>query len=113
MVKKILCLCDRGRVRSKYLAEYLFSLGYKTRYGGLGVFRRPVKNFDEGDVLWADIVIVPRSIYARIFKKKFPEFNGRIITLHVHDLPSKKAKEMLVYPRLKRQIDNKISAGEI
>jgi tRNA 2-selenouridine synthase SelU len=35
---KVLCVCARGRNRSKYLAKYLRRGGYSTRAGGVEPF---------------------------------------------------------------------------
>jgi len=88
---KVLCVCSKGRNRSRYLASYLKKKSHATRFGGIEKFR--LKRFvglvpkliTQKDVDWAEIIIIARKRLFPIFKKKF-KFNGRrIIVLDVTD----------------------------
>ena len=86
---KILCICAKGKNRSKYLARYLKSKGYKTKYGGIdegGDFREKIqKPATKKDIDWAEVIIIVRKRLLKIFKKKFKINNRRIIILDVTD----------------------------
>ena len=84
----ILCICSKGRNRSKYLARYLRTKGYSTRYGGIEVIKKDhpdSKPFTQEDVNWARIIIVVRKRMETKLKKKFKIKKQRIITLNVSD----------------------------
>jgi predicted protein tyrosine phosphatase len=86
---KVLCICAKGKNRSKYLAYYLKNKGYSTRYGGIDdkgyVVEKIKKKVDFKDVSWADIVIIVRKRLVPIFKDKFGSVKKRFIILDVTD----------------------------
>lgn len=86
---KVLCICAKGRNRSKYLAYYLGKRGYSTRYGGIDeqgfVVDEIKKEVDLKDVSWADIIIIVRKRLVPIFRDKFGNVKKKFIILDVTD----------------------------
>lgn len=94
MAKKILCLCDLGRNRSRFLAAYLKQKGFQTRYGGLRVGPKDLlkpnqlsqyaKPTTKKDIDWADLIIIARKgLKSELIKKYQP--TQKIILLQVSD----------------------------
>lgn len=92
---KVLCICAKGANRSKYLAGYLETLGYETKYGGIDPDTPDpvVKYATQEDVNWADIIIIVRERLLGIFKNKY-NFEKRIIVLDVSDKKSELPEEL-------------------
>ncbi|MEM3113053.1 MAG: hypothetical protein QXI33_01365 [Candidatus Pacearchaeota archaeon] len=88
---KILCVCNEGVNRSKYLAKYLRNKGYKTKYGGLGEFS--INPIHQISIDWADVIIVVRKKFLPVLKKKFKIKGKKIIVLDVIDSPLSLPKE--------------------
>lgn len=87
---KVLCVCARGRNRSKYLANYLKRKGYSTRAGGSQPFKDPNKPWNpisQEDIDWADVIIVMRKWILELIQKNFKIKNKKIIQLEVTDVP--------------------------
>ena len=128
---KILCVCTAGLNRSKYLAGYLKSKGYETRYGGAGAFRSRIKTFLKRmrygftdnplrgkDIKWAEIIIVVRPKHERILRSIYNIIDKKIIILDVLDtqrmivkkfpkfkgMDSKTFNEKWTYPQLRKAI---------
>ena len=94
MKTKILCICAKGRNRSRYLAGYLRRKGYSTKFGGIDVKDEEIGTYGEiwktrpinkKDVDWADVIIVVRKRLAPVLKKKFKIKGKRVIVLDVTD----------------------------
>ena len=113
----ILVVCTQGQNRSKYLAGYLKSLGYKTDYGG--VHENGFNPLAQKQVVWADIIITVRSSINEKFIDKFDHEGKRVIALEVHDNPKRYPEhaqklieeeswhafqEKYVYSQLRKQI---------
>jgi predicted protein tyrosine phosphatase len=88
MVKmKILCICSKGRNRSKYLAEYL-KKNHSTRYGGLEVHENELKDskpITQEDIDWAEILIIVKKRLENVLKNNFEVKNKKLIILDVLD----------------------------
>ncbi|MGD9276798.1 MAG: hypothetical protein PVJ67_06525 [Candidatus Pacearchaeota archaeon] len=89
MKQKILCICAKGQNRSRYLSEYLKSLGYESRFGGVeGYDKTPGKApnpVEQKDVDWADLIIITRKRLEAIFNQLF-KTNKKILVFDVPDL---------------------------
>ncbi len=103
----ILTVCQFGMNRSRYLAEYLNSLGYNTIYGGV----REEPNVLQSKIDQADIII---SVTPEITDKlhTFNLSSRKVIGLDVNDKTDSLSgdawcsfQSSSVYPRLKAQID--------
>lgn len=86
---RVLCICAKGKNRSRYLANYLKMKGYSTRFGRIDengqVYEKIEKEVSAEDVIWADVIIVVRKRLISIFKEKFGEVNKKMISLDVSD----------------------------
>lgn len=111
-----------GLNRSKWVANYLKSKGYKTRYGGIGPCRidpEPANPINLKDLEWADIIIVAREKHKPILKKVFGVKNKKIVVLEVSDsrfnaskinpkfkkITREEFNKVWTYPKLKEAID--------
>jgi len=83
--KKVLCVCAYGLNRSRYLAGYLKSKGYNTRYGGATI-EAPNPIYQK-DIEWADVVIVARKRLVPVIKERFHIRGKKLIVLNVTDSP--------------------------
>ncbi|MFH1253410.1 MAG: M23 family metallopeptidase [Candidatus Uhrbacteria bacterium] len=104
---KILVVCNYGKNRSKFLAEYLSRKGYETDFGGLQ------ENLLQAKINWAEVVI---SVHEEIKKELLVNFDltGKcLIELNTDDRPAEKLdgaewtdfQNNLVYPKLIEQVD--------
>lgn len=109
---KILIICNHGKNRSKYLAEYLSKKGYVTEYAGsLLDLTCLEKKITDADI----IVTVHQSVIENL--KNIDLKNKRIINLDVEDRPEVVLGKQLdgdewldfqkkhVYPALTKEID--------
>ena len=66
---KVLCVCAKGRNRSKYLASYLKRKNYLTRFRGIEYEIDPnIENkILQSDVDWADIILIVRPRLKKLF----------------------------------------------
>jgi len=119
---KVLCICAKGKNRSRYLAKYLKGKGYTTRFGGIdggGDFVEKIeKEITVEDVNWADIVVIVRKRLVDIFNKKFGKVGKKIIALdvtdsrrlipeefaHLKDLDHTEFQKKWTYPQLRKAI---------
>lgn len=108
MPKKILCICDLGRNRSRYLASYLKKKGYLTRFGGIKIAKNELSKINENgyypkqllqnDIKWCDVIILVRRGLRKTLVNKFkPE--KKIILLQVSDNQSYVGRK---YPAIKK-----------
>jgi predicted protein tyrosine phosphatase len=98
---KVLCICTMGLNRSKFLAEYLASLGHETRYGGVGPCKfdpAPANPAKKEDMNWADIIVTAKPKHAPILRDDFGIVDKKIISLDVTDSRSAMSK---IYPEFK------------
>jgi predicted protein tyrosine phosphatase len=119
---KILCICSMGLNRSKWVANYLEEKGYETRYGGIGPCRidpEPANPIKEGDLDWANIIIVARSKHKIILEEKHKIKDKRIIVLEVSDsrykaylkkpewenISQEEYNRLWTYPKLKEALE--------
>ncbi|OGJ17915.1 hypothetical protein A3K73_02820 [Candidatus Pacearchaeota archaeon RBG_13_36_9] len=88
-MKRVLCICALGRNRSRYLAKYLAKKGYETRHGGVNCSRckkcRQCRLLLQGDVDWAEVIVIVRKILVKNFKEKYKWKGKKIIVLDVTD----------------------------
>ena len=106
---KVLCLCSRGRNRSKYLAKYLGKKGYSTKFAGIntGIYWKPTKPITQEDVDWADVIIIARKRLLRRFKRRYKLKGGKLIILDVTDSKRLVPKESKHLRFLRRKDFNK------
>ncbi len=127
---KVLCVCARGRNRSKYLAKYLRRKGYSTRAGGVEPFKdpdRPWNPISQKKVDWSDLIIVVEERVLPILKKDYNVRGKKIIAFTVIDapkfipdefkdlrkLPKKEFNKIWTYPRLRKAIKQYLPLEEI
>ena len=117
--KKILCVCSKGVNRSKYLAGYLRTKGFLTRYGGTEKYpdKKGKKSFNylsQKNIDWAEYIIVLRKRFLKILKKDFSVSGKKIFSL---DIPGSKKEICKKYPRLKnltkRDLNKKVTFPKI
>lgn len=89
-MKKVLCICSKGLNRSKYLAKYLKSKGYVTRFGGIEVAKWSGKipnPISQKDVDWADVLVIVRPRLVDKIKKMFNTEGKKFVAFDVTDSP--------------------------
>lgn len=108
-MKKILLICNWGRNRSKYLAEYLEQRGYACRFKG--VHQRSDNRVSQNDVHWADTLVFVELGIKDVFETMFLT-DKKIVILNVDDRTEDiSGNEWItfqhnnVYPKLKHQIE--------
>jgi len=118
---KILCVCAKGLNRSKYLAEYLKTDGYETRYGGLEGINPGEESpnpINQEDVDWADAIIIVRRRLEPILRGKFNAHHKKVIVLDITDserlikenhpelahLTKEELNKKVTYPALRKAI---------
>ena len=87
---KVLCVCAKGMNRSKYLAKYLRSKGYSTKFGGVEPYEKPEYKWNpvsQKKVDWADVIVIVRKRISKILKKRFKTKGKKIIVFDVSDSP--------------------------
>ena len=108
---KILVICNHGKNRSRYLANYLANKGYQTKTAGI-LFDTDIQDkINDSDI----VITVKKSI-----SKKLKDYNlngKKLITLDVEDRPEKivgkkldgdewiKFQNKNVYAKLQDEID--------
>jgi predicted protein tyrosine phosphatase len=118
---RVLCVCARGRNRSRYLAKYLRRKGYSTRAGGVEPFAdpdRPWNPISQKKVDWADLIILLEERLLPILKKDYDIGGKKLISFTVIDapkwipdefaelrkLPKGEFNKVWTYPRLRKAI---------
>lgn len=81
-MKKILCVCSAGLLRSPSIAHYLACNEYNTR--AAGVHDYALIQVDEVLMKWADQIICAETEQMEILQKKFPG-EYKIISLDIPD----------------------------
>jgi len=113
----ILIICDWGKNRSKYLADYLKQKGYETKFGG--VYPQSPNPVTQDTVDWSHVIIFVKPEIEKYFFQHFVTNNQKIITLDVEDrmeilAPDKQnltaeewteIQQKQVYPELERQVE--------
>lgn len=120
MKTKILLICNKGRTRSKYLAEYLRKKGFATKFGGIS--KSAQVKITKNKLDWTDKIVIVDGKVRKKFLEEYGVPKKEIIMLNVLDHPRqypreaqeminkvrKKFKEKYVFPNLRRQIDKKL-----
>ncbi len=103
---KVLCICQFGMNRSRYLAEYLATLGYDTFYGGVREREVLQEKINKADILVSAAPDVTDDLHT------FNLGDRKVIALDVDDKTNSLTgddwcnfQSTSVYPRLKAQID--------
>lgn len=113
----ILIVCNWGKNRSSYLAQYLKQKGYAVKYGG--IFKESDNPITQDKVNWSDVLIFVQPQTKEDFEKQFKITEQKIAILDVEDRISVLAPEKenispeewtqiqqeRVYPELEKQID--------
>lgn len=114
----VLVVCNWGKNRSRYLADYLASKGYDTRTGGLSD-RTEIENRLTQDLVdWADVIVIVQKYLEEKLLGNYNVDNKRTIVLEVDDKTGDNIfrptldgdawleyQNKFVYPELKTQID--------
>ncbi|MBR9705876.1 hypothetical protein GOV14_02460 [Candidatus Pacearchaeota archaeon] len=98
---KVLCVCAKGINRSQYLAGYLKTKGYETRFGGVEGFNigeEAPNPITQQDLDWADVVIIVRERLLKIVARRFDLGDKQLVVLDVTDSIDLAVREM---PELK------------
>ncbi len=112
----ILVVCNWGKNRSRYLAQYLQQQGYTVQYGG--IYPESDNPIHQEQVDWATVLIFVQPQTQEDFKKSFKITRQQVVTLDVEDRVSVFAPEKdelspeewtqiqqeKVYPELEKQI---------
>lgn len=114
----ILIVCNWGKNRSRYLADYLVSKGYNTKTGGLSDKTEPENRLTQESVDWADRIIVAHKDLEEKLLKNYNIGNKITVVLDVNDKTSDNVfkpnldgddwldyQNKFVYPELQRQIN--------
>ena len=70
---RVLCVCSKGRNRSKYLAGYLRRKGYTTRHRGVEPeeYEGGIEHeLTQKDIDWSDVIITVRPRLKEATKRK-------------------------------------------
>ena len=107
---KVLCVCARGRNRSKYLAQYLRRKGYSTTHGGVQPFKdplRPWRPVNQKQIDDAEVIIVMRDWILSLLREDYSLKNKKIIQLEITDVPRLIPEEFKEFRKLKKKEFNR------
>lgn len=113
----VLIVCNWGKNRSGYLAEYLKQKGYSVQNGG--IYKESDNPVSSEMVDWSEVIIFVQPQTKEDFEKLFRISGQKIIILDVEDrlsilvpnnqkmIPEEwvKLQQEKVYPELERQIN--------
>jgi predicted protein tyrosine phosphatase len=91
-MKKILCVCSAGLLRSPSLAHYLACNGYNTR--AAGVYDYALIRVDDVLMLWADNVICVEEEHKKVLQYIYPNATN-IISLSIPDQYEIRSPELM------------------
>lgn len=103
-MKRVLCVCSAGLLRSPSLAYYLSNKGFNTR--AAGVYDYALIRVDEVLIEWADYIVCAEDEHLNYLKNNFDISNRPVYSLNIPDRYECRSEEVLgIIDELSKELD--------